>query len=121
MFRSLIVSAAVLAAVATAARAADPAPAADVRCLAVASFLAGNADPKVQNAGVLAALYYLGKLDGREPGMDLEARLKEVAMQLSPKDIQSEAVRCGAELGARGKTMNEIGLRLQALGAGKAP
>jgi hypothetical protein len=120
MFRLLIVSAAALAAVATGVR-ADPAPAADVRCLAVAAFLAGNSDPKLQNAGVMAALYFLGKLDGHEPDMDLEARLKEVATQLSPKDLQSEAVRCGAELASRGKTMNEIGLRLQALGAGKAP
>jgi hypothetical protein len=120
MFRSIIFSAAVLAAAATGARAADPAPAPDLRCLAVASVLASNSDPNVKNAGVMAALYYLGKLDGRDPGLDLETRLRQEVTQLSPQEIQSETLRCGAELAARGKTMNEIGLRLQGL-AGKTP
>lgn len=126
MFRTIILSAAVFAGAATAARAADPtpapasAPASDLRCLAVASILASNSDPNLKNAGVMAALYYLGKLDGREPGLDLEARLKQEFTQLTPQEIQPEGMRCGAELAARGKAMTEIGARLQGL-AGKTP
>ena len=120
MFRSIALSAAALAAslAATGARAADTDITSDVRCMVVAAAMAQNTDPKVQNAGVMAGLYDLGKLDGREPNLDLEARLKQELAQMKPAEMMSEAQRCGAQLTARGKTVTEIGARLQ---AGKAP
>jgi hypothetical protein len=122
MIRSIVLSAAALAACAAAfsARAADDPASSDIRCLAVAATLASNADPKIQNAGVMASLYYLGKVDGRTPNLDLENRLKQELLQLQPQDLQADAVRCGAELARRGKAVSDIGARLKAL-AGATP
>ena len=116
MRRSITLSLAVMAvsAIGFAARAADDVSAADIRCLAVATLLSSNADPNVKNAGLMAALYYLGKVDGRDPRLDLESRLKQEFLQLSAQQVQAEASRCGAELGVRGKAVSEIGARLQA-------
>jgi len=109
------------AAVGRAAQAADDVAAADVRCLAVATVLSSNADPNVKNAGLMAALYYLGRVDGRQPTLDLEARLKQAYEQMSLQDVQAEARRCGAELGVRGKAVSEIGARLMAQAKDKTP
>ncbi|MGZ3376866.1 MAG: hypothetical protein ACXU8S_09730 [Phenylobacterium sp.] len=116
MIRSLVLSAAALAAwaAASSARATDDPGASDVHCLAVASLLASNADPKIQSAGVMASLYFLGKLDGRTPTLDLETRLKDELTHYNPQDLQADAVRCGAELAVRGKAVSDIGARLKA-------
>ena len=123
MIRSIALSAAVFATslAATGAQAADTDVTSDGRCMVGAAAMAQNTDPKVQNAGLMAGLYYLGKLDGREPNLDLEARLKQELAQMKPAEMVAEAQRCGAQLTARGKMVTEIGARLQAQGAGKAP
>jgi hypothetical protein len=120
MIRSIALSAALATSLAaTGAQAADTTDiTSDVRCMVVAAAMAQNTDPKVQNAGLMAGLYYLGKLDGREPNLDLEARLKQELAQMKPAEMVAEAQRCGAQLTARGKTVTDIGARLQ---AGKAP
>jgi hypothetical protein len=119
MIRPLVLSAAALAAWAAASgvRAADDPGASDIHCLTVASILASNADPKIQNAGVMASLYFLGKLDGRTPTLDLESRLKDELLKYNPQDLQADATRCGGELAVRGKAISDIGARLKALGA----
>lgn len=123
MIRSVVLCAAALGAfaVATGARAADEGVNSDVRCLAVAAAMAQGSDPKAKSAGLMAGLYYLGKLDGRDPNFDLEGRLKQEMAQMKPEEIITEAQRCGAQLTARGKTITEIGARLQSQGASKAP
>jgi hypothetical protein len=120
MIRSIALAAAALAAslAATGAQAADTDTTSDVRCMVVAAAMAQNTDPNVQNVGLMAGLYYLGKLDGRDPRLDLEARLKQELAQMKPAEMVAEAQRCGAQLTARGKAMTEIGARLQ---GGKAP
>jgi hypothetical protein len=90
----------------------------DLRCMAVGLALAGNANPEVKNAGTLASMYYLGRLDAHTPSVDLEAGLKQELMRMSPQDLKTEAARCGEELKARGKAVTEIGQRLQAAAAG---
>ena len=109
-------------AIASGASAADAGATDDLRCMAVGLALAGNANPDVKNAGTLASMYYLGRLDAHTPSVDLEAGLKQELGRMSPDDLKSEAVRCGQQLQARGRAVTEIGQRLQAAAAAaKAP
>ena len=107
-------------AVASTTRAADEGTASDFRCMAVALVMAGNADPQVKNAGNMASLYYLGRLDARASSAEFEAGLKQEMARLTPQEIQTEAQRCGQQLKARGLAVQGITQKLAA-GAPKAP
>jgi hypothetical protein len=123
MIRPIILSAAGLAswAVAASAHAADSAATPDLRCLVVAATMASNANPQLKNAGTMASFFYLGKLDGHMSDAELEAGLKLEMTRMTPQEVQTEAVRCGQALQVRGKTLVDIGTRLQAAAPPKAP
>jgi hypothetical protein len=89
----------------------------DVRCMVVSLSLMSSPDKAMQVAGTIAQMYWLGRLDGRTPDMDLENRLLADASQMKPEDIRNEAIRCGQILTARGKTMTDIGRDMQQKGA----
>ena len=106
-------------AVASTARAADEGTASDFRCMAVALVMSGNANPQIKNAGDMASLYYLGRLDARASGADFEAGLKQEMARLTPQVMQTEAQRCGQQLKARGLAVQSITQKLTA--GAKAP
>lgn len=91
----------------------DPAIEADIACVASLSALIGSV-PKEQQASVTPLVtYYVGRLDGRIAGLDLE---KALTRQLKGKTqaeltayIQSNGKRCSDE-------MIVLGTRLQAVG-----
>jgi hypothetical protein len=66
----------VLIAVALAAAASNPAPAADAttaldqRCFSLMAELAQDQDPRVRSLGRVAAQYFLGRIDAATPGFD---------------------------------------------------
>src|SRR5262249_8232268 len=75
---------------------------ADLRCLAVALILIGQTqDPAQQQALNSAAIYYLGRLDGRAPEMDLEERLFGLLHDFNAEQLAAERVRCGQLLVTR--------------------
>jgi hypothetical protein len=113
-----LVCAALACAAAPAARAADDAVAADLKCMVVAAALAQNADPSLKNAGAMAGVYYLGRLDGRAPNLDLEARLRATISQMTPQELVPQIQRCGQEVQARVKSAGQIGSRMPPLGGG---
>lgn len=90
---------------------------ADLRCAIVGMAMAGQAT--TQQQGMMAALYYIGKLDGRTPDLDLEQRVRSEAAGMTPQVIAAEGQRCGQELMARGKALATIGEHLT--GAAKTP
>ena len=58
-------------------------------------------------------LYWLGRLDGRTPKLNLEDRIIEASLYLQkPGVMQSEAVRCGKFLAVRGKAEEDMGKRI---------
>jgi len=122
MSRSLCLSLAALACVAApAARAADDAAAADLKCMVVAAALSQNADPGLKSAGAMTGIYYLGRLDGRTPNLDLETRLRATISQMTPQELVPEIQRCGQQVQARLKSAGQIGSRMPPLGGTKAP
>jgi len=102
----------VLALLATAppsAMAADPDTVADARCVAVGIRAAETPDSRQKSTGLLMALYFIGRLDGRDPKLDLEALLSEQLAKMTAADFETEGTRCGNYLGSKGAEITRVG------------
>lgn len=82
---------------------------ADVRCLVVGFKLAENVDAALRSAGMMLSIYYIGRLDGRVPSLDIEDLLIKEVTTMTPTDYGSEAKRCGASLADKGQEITRIG------------
>ena len=100
-----------------AVQAATPVPsdplAFDLRCFLVTAALRGSTDEAARAAGEQAALYYFGRIDGRMPGLDLEAALTREALQIRDEDRPALLTACGEVLTRRGRAVAEAGRRMQ--------
>jgi hypothetical protein len=65
-----------------------------------------------QTAGMMSAMYYLGRLDGRAPKADIESMLASQVSSMTGEDYSQEAKRCGTTLQGRGAQMQQIGQNL---------
>jgi hypothetical protein len=80
----------------------------DALCLAAFAMLA--ADPKLKDAGTMGSIYFMGKLLGRDPAIDLKATMTRTVPQLEGKGrLETETKRCAAELQAIGSYMQQVG------------
>jgi len=101
---------------ATGAHAADADNVADARCLVAALALTQSPDPQAKAFAPVASLYFVGRLDGRAPDLDLEAAVIKQVNAMSADELRSELQRCGGILQARGAKLKAIGADLQRLG-----
>jgi hypothetical protein len=116
MKRATCVALALALTVAAPARAEAPETTTDLKCLAFAMGMSGNSDPSKAAVGTMAALYFLGRIDGREPKLDLEKRLVAPDLQIKTADFPSLGATCGGMLKTRGDDLTTIGQHLQAGG-----
>ena len=66
----------------------------DVRCLLTMVVLSQNKDR--QQAGQLGAIFFLGRINGRAPTLDLAAAMKAQApTMMQQQTLQTELARCG--------------------------
>jgi hypothetical protein len=93
---------------------------ADIRCVVVGMKLAGATSSPDQSRGFLLTLYYIGRLDGRVPKLDIERLIIEETRMMADSDYASEEKRCGAGLAEKGQQITEIGKHLVESGK-KAP
>ncbi len=65
-------------------------------------------NPTYREAAASGIFYFLGRLEGRDPTLDLAKNLREVrgAMQLTA--IEGEARRCGGELKAKNEALKAM-------------
>jgi hypothetical protein len=91
------------------ATAQDAETIADVRCIIVGMRFAGMVDPTQQSAGMMLSLYYIGRLDGRVPKLDIEELMIKEVSKMTTSDYGSEAKRCGASLTDKGQEITRIG------------
>jgi hypothetical protein len=84
----------------------------DVRCLVVGLKLAQSPIDTIRSASVLMTIYYMGRLEGRDPKLDLQSRIADQVLQMSTLDVQSETRRCSAGLKAKGEAIAEMGKNL---------
>ncbi len=98
-----------------AAAAQDPVPAADrkdMECAALFAVMAGS-DPQYEASGALGMAYYIGRLEGRNPGQDQVTRMFEWLNTQSEEQLMTmldaAGPRCGQELQDLGNNMIEVG------------
>jgi len=97
------------------ASAADDETTGDVRCVMLGFSLSRSSDPHIQSLAQAAMIYFVGRLDGRTPDLDLEAAIVSQLKTMSAVDAQAEMQRCGAILQTRGDKLQVIGADLQKL------
>ena len=86
----------------------------DIVCIAVMGAAAEKApDDKGKAFAGMGVLYYIGRIEGRSPGIDLRAVVSPQVRKLSIEEIQAAADGCVAELSARGQDLVAIGGDLQ--------
>ena len=83
----------------------------DLKCAVVGLTIAGTAgaNAQQQQAGTLIALYYLGRVQGAEPAVDLQALITREAEALTIATLETERVRCAQEFSAMGQAMVRMG------------
>jgi hypothetical protein len=97
----------------------DPTTEADVQCFVITSArIAAATDPAVRTKLIGAFYYYLGRMDGRHPGFDVQNAAVEELRKLRGIDANSQAQRCGTEFQARANSLADLGEKLQAAEAG---
>ena len=87
-----------------------------VRCLVVYMKMSSSPDVKVQQSGGTGTIYWLGRLDGHDPKLDLESRVVAQAKSMDDAALQVEGTRCGAEMVARGQFLAAMGKDIAAKG-----
>jgi hypothetical protein len=85
----------------------------DARCLVVYMRIGASDVPQTQLAGMLGTLYYMGKLDGRTPGLDIENTVLAELPKMTADVFRTEAGRCGKEMQARGAAESAMGQDLE--------
>jgi hypothetical protein len=90
-------------------RAQDSDNVADVRCVAVGIRAAELPNSTQKSTGTLLVLYYLGRLDGRNPTLDLEKLLTEQIAKMTHADYATESRRCGQGLSTKGAQITHLG------------
>jgi hypothetical protein len=94
---------------ASAARAADDENAADVRCVVIAFGLTQSPDPQVKAFAAGASLYFVGRVRGRAPNLDLEAAIVKQVSAMTPQLMRGETQRCSGVLQEEGGKLRTIG------------
>jgi hypothetical protein len=88
----------------------------DVHCLIVMFHLGASDNSTLKAAGVLGGEYFEGKLDGRNPTLDLESLMLAEIPKLNGDALAGETQRCESELTARAVSMKVLGDNLQKKG-----
>lgn len=118
--RCLLIAAAVGLALSLPAQAQESPSDADARCLLLAIGGAGSRDPNVQQGSMLGMLYYLGRINGRTPALDLEAAVVRAMKSFRAEDAERESERCSEVMLKSGEELKRLADRLKAEAA-KAP
>lgn len=85
----------------------------DVRCLIIFMQMSNASAQAAQTGGLIGSFYYMGKLDGRSQGMDLEKLILTEVSQMSEVSFQADAKRCGDDMTKRGQAAADLGKALQ--------
>lgn len=94
---------------------------ADARCMAAFSVLGTDAKtPEILRAAQMGALFFYGKVLGRNPAINLPATMID-AMRTARATQKAELARCGAELQRSGEAMQVVGQATGEAGPALAP
>ena len=103
---AMILAASAVLSAAGAARADEWSTGADLRCVVAFSALMNN--PTYREAAASGIFYFVGRLEGRDPALDLGKGLKQVRSVMQVSQYAGEAQRCGAELKAKNEALRAM-------------
>ena len=90
-------------------RAADEQTTSDARCIVTSVYLLSTGKPSQRLAGMMAAMYYFGRLDGKASKAEIEKLITKEAKEMDSADVRASAEQCGQVLVAKGKEITQIG------------
>jgi hypothetical protein len=111
MKRLILGAALALAMTAGAARADETTD--DVHCLVVFMQMSNAKEQAARTGGLIGSFYYLGKLDQRSRGLDLESLIVTEVAKSTEASFKADAARCGADMTKRGQDAADLGKALQ--------
>lgn len=85
----------------------------DLKCFIALAMLANSEDPDTKQAGSMGTIYFLGRLDGRSPGLDIETAVGAEVATMTEADQASLLKSCGDTLTRRGDYLVATGKALQ--------
>ena len=88
----------------------------DIECVAIALVMTGMSDPEIAQAGALTAFYFSGRIEGRDPKIDVMGLATAALARMTPAQTQAAATRCGKQLEAKGAEWTARGKELEAQG-----
>lgn len=106
MLKTIVTAAVLAGGLAAPATARQPQPDTfqrDVRCLAAALVMAGDADPAIADAGVKSAFYFGGRIEGRNAKADTMGLASAEMARMTAEETQAVSKACGQVLMERGK------------------
>ena len=110
-----------LAALSTTASAQDDAGRdanrADLRCFLGMSVMAKN--PTYKEWATFGMFFYSGRIEGREPGINLASALKREASQMRGPEYPEEIKRCSDGLGEKSRSLEALKSAFQPRGVGR--
>ena len=92
---------------------------ADLKCILAVGAMAASpsANEQIKAFAPMAFTYYYGKLKGRSPGLDVQARLVDLLPSMQGPAAQQELLRCGGELQTVGAEAQAIGQKFKEMAA----
>jgi hypothetical protein len=78
----------------------------DIRCVVAFGALVSN--PQYRDAAATGIFYFLGRVEGREPALDIADAVKQTRRGMGQGDIANEGQRCGAQLKARNESLKSL-------------
>lgn len=116
--RMMMAVAALMSLLGTRTHAQTPEMTADLRCVAALSII-GAQKKEYASGAALGVMYFVGRIEGRQPDFELQPALSAELGRLEPRDLGLEAERCGKLMAEKGQELNKIGRHLQGAPAPK--
>ncbi|MBT2188584.1 hypothetical protein [Sphingobium nicotianae] len=86
---------------------------ADLRCIAIVAAAVGQAQGEARTGVIGGMMYFIGRVEGRAPAIDLEAELRRIYTALTQEVVETERIRCGGILSEKGQRLQAVGKALQ--------
>jgi hypothetical protein len=83
---------------------------ADLRCATLGLAIIGSPEttPEQKQGGALISSYYIGRVQGRSPSINLEDAIYDTTVNTTPEQGEQDRQRCSAEFQARGWRAAEL-------------
>lgn len=92
----------------------DAANAQDAQCVVIGARISASPDQQQRASGQLLTVYFLGRIEGRSPGINLEKLIELQATAMTRDDERRALQRCGKEFASQGTELVRIGRMLVA-------